>query len=113
MFVTSQGSAHGRFTRAIQQRHLLNAETAARELGRLSLDDALELTLLIAERDRDRYERAALKWHARFELEAKGLTLAESQFVLAALNKLNAQPPEEAGRALDVLRGRPASTRRG
>ena len=100
--MTSQGSAHGRFTRAIQQRNLLHAETAARELGRLSLDDALELTLLIAERDRDRYERAALKWHARFELETRGLTLAESQLVLAALNLLKAQPPPPSWKAEPV-----------
>ena len=34
MFVTSQGSAHGRFTRAIQRGNLFAAEMAARELRR-------------------------------------------------------------------------------
>jgi hypothetical protein len=31
--VTSQGSAHGRFTRAIQQRNLWAAEMSLREMG--------------------------------------------------------------------------------
>jgi hypothetical protein len=39
--MTSQGTAHGRFTRAIRGGHLLNAEIAARELGALSLSDSL------------------------------------------------------------------------
>jgi hypothetical protein len=46
--MTSQGSAHGRFTRAIRQRNLFQAELAARELRSLSLPDALELVILIA-----------------------------------------------------------------
>jgi hypothetical protein len=39
--MTSQGTAHGRFQRAIHARNLLHAETAAREMGGLSLADAL------------------------------------------------------------------------
>jgi hypothetical protein len=35
--MTSQGTPHGRFQRAIHSRHVQNAETAARELGGLSL----------------------------------------------------------------------------
>jgi hypothetical protein len=31
--MTSQGSAHGRFTRAIQRRNLFAAEIALREMG--------------------------------------------------------------------------------
>jgi hypothetical protein len=37
LFVTSQGSAHGRFTPAIKQRNIFNAEIAMRELGSVSL----------------------------------------------------------------------------
>jgi len=39
--MTSQGTAHGRFTRAIQQRNLWAAETSLRELGSVSLEDEL------------------------------------------------------------------------
>lgn len=35
--MTSQGSAHGRFTRALAQRNLRGAEIAAKEMGGLSL----------------------------------------------------------------------------
>lgn len=49
--MTSQGTVHGRFQRAIQGRHLLAAETAARELGGLDLAEALDLTLLMRETD--------------------------------------------------------------
>jgi hypothetical protein len=43
------GSAHGRFTRAIQQRNLWTAEPSLRELGQLSLEDALAYLDLLAE----------------------------------------------------------------
>jgi len=39
--MTSQGTAHGHFQRAIHAGHLQNAETAAPEMGGLSLADAL------------------------------------------------------------------------
>jgi hypothetical protein len=42
--MTSQGTAHGRFQRAIHRRHIQAAETAAREMGSLSLADALWFT---------------------------------------------------------------------
>jgi hypothetical protein len=46
--MTSQGSAHGR--------NLLNAEIAAREIGELSLPDALAFCLLLAEVDPLRFD---------------------------------------------------------
>jgi hypothetical protein len=97
--MTSQGSAHGRFTRAIKQRSLFQAEIAARELRPLSLADALELVILIAGQRPDRLERAAVRWHGRLEVELPMLTLAESRFALAALERLPADP-----RAGDLLR---------
>lgn len=90
--MTSQGSAHGRFTRAIAHRNLFQAELAARELRGLALADALELVLLIAAQRPDRLERAAVRWHGRLEVEMPMLTLAESRFALAALERLPADP---------------------
>ena len=90
--MTSQGSAHGRFTRAIQQGNLWQAEQAARELRGLALDDALDLVALIARSRPDRLERAAIRWHGRLEVEAQILTLPEAQFALAALARLPADP---------------------
>jgi hypothetical protein len=56
--MTSQGTAHGRFHRAIHRRHIQAAEMAAREMGGLSLSDALVCEPL-AKADPARYERAA------------------------------------------------------
>ena len=64
--MTSQGTARGRLQRAIHTWHVQNAETATREMGGLSLADALLLCELLAKRDVARYERAALRWLQRF-----------------------------------------------
>jgi hypothetical protein len=45
---TSQGRSYGIFQKAIQRRNVVAALAAARELPQLSLEDALELTLLVA-----------------------------------------------------------------
>jgi hypothetical protein len=86
--MTSHGSAHGRFTRAIQQRNLWAAESSLRELGTPSLEYALAYLALLAEVKPERLERAAVRWHGRLETEATFLTLAESQLALAALASL-------------------------
>jgi hypothetical protein len=86
--MTSQGTPHGRFQRAIERGQLFQAELAARELGWLNLGDALELTVLIAQNDPARYGRAAVRWHGRLALETSGLELADSQLALAALASL-------------------------
>jgi hypothetical protein len=109
--MTSHGSAHGRFTSAIQQGNLFAAELA-RELRGLSLYDALDLVILIARVRPDRLERAAIRWHGRLEIEAPALTLAESRFALAVLERLPADP--QAGDLLRKLlrQASPTSLRR-
>ena len=64
--MTSQGTARGRLQRAIHARHVQSAEMAAREMGGLSLADALMLCELLTTTDPARYERAALRWLQRF-----------------------------------------------
>jgi hypothetical protein len=100
LFVTSQGTARGRFTRAIQQRNLWAAETSLRELGTVSLEDALGYLDLLAEQKPEKLERAAVRWHGRLETEATFLALAESQLALAALASLCAGERD----SVDVLR---------
>jgi hypothetical protein len=79
--MTSQGTARGRFARAIRRRHLNAAEMAAREMGGLSLEDALLVRELLANVDPARYERAALRWLQRFIGRA---TAAAHEVALAA-----------------------------
>lgn len=83
--MTSQGSAHGRFTRAVKQRNLWAVEMSLREMGSVNLLEALDYLALLAEVRPEKLERAAVRWHGRLETEAPLLTLAESQLALAAL----------------------------
>jgi hypothetical protein len=100
--MTSQGTPHGRFARAIRNRHLLNAEIAAREIGELSLPDALAFCLLLAEHDPERFSRAIARWHARFVLEAPGMTADESALALASAQALEGVKSRET--AAETLR---------
>jgi hypothetical protein len=90
--LTSQGTAQGRFARAIKQGNLFAAELAVRELRGLNLHEALDLVALIARVRPDRLEAAAIRWHGRLEIEARSLTLSESRFALAALQRLPHDP---------------------
>lgn len=73
--MTSQGSAHGRFTHALQAGNLGNAEDAARELGWLSLENALSLVHLYAEAGSAKYEKAALRYLERHLAETSPMLL--------------------------------------
>jgi hypothetical protein len=86
--VTSQGSLHGQFQRAVERGNVLQAVGIARDLGELSLSSSFALLLLFAEHDPERFKRAAPRWHARFVLAAGSLSLDEAQSVLAALGLL-------------------------
>jgi hypothetical protein len=85
--MTSQGTAHGRFQRAIHSRNVRNAEMAAREMGGLSLADALALCELLAAVDPKRYERAALRWLQRF-IDERLPPLTEVTLAASALAEL-------------------------
>jgi hypothetical protein len=83
--VTAQGSAYTRFRRALDRGNLTEALSAAAELDFVGLAEALELTLLLAEGEPERYERAAVRWHVRFLEETKNVDFRESLAVLALL----------------------------
>src|SRR5512133_1073549 len=85
--MTSQGTPHGRFQRAIHARNVQNAEMAAREMGGLSLADALSLCELLANVDPARYERAALRWLQRF-IDERVPPLTEVALAASALAEL-------------------------
>ena len=100
MFVTSQGGPLARFQRALASRNATLAWAAASELRHIELADALTLCLLVAN-DPARYAKAAARWHARFVAEARGVTLAEAQLVLGALEAL--RDPAAATSAAEAL----------
>jgi hypothetical protein len=88
LFVTAQGSAYHRFRRALDRENVTEALSAASEIQVVGLVEALELTLLLADREPLKYERAALRWHVRFVREEVGVDVRESQAVLALLGAI-------------------------
>lgn len=97
--MTSQGSAYGRFRRALQTGSLPLVRAAAAELPTVRLEDALRVRLLIRDHDPEHYERAALRWVGRFALEARDATLADVRAAADALARL----PDDAADAMASL----------
>ncbi|HLW96668.1 MAG TPA: hypothetical protein VKS25_14930 [Solirubrobacteraceae bacterium] len=95
--MTSTGSPYGRFRRALEQGNLALVRAAAAELATIRLDDALRVCLLIRDNDPQRYERAALRWVARFAVEAAAATLGDVQAAARALEQLPREPDEAMG----------------
>jgi hypothetical protein len=94
--MTSQGTATGRFRRALDARQVDAAMMAALEIPRLSLDLALELVELLAEANDARFDKAATRWLARFASE--GADRRQLQLAGAALNQLEVDPGSEIAR---------------
>jgi hypothetical protein len=100
--VTSQGSAYGRFRKALDRGDATEALAAAAELDFVSLPDALEIVLLVDEPGR--FRRAALRWHARYCGDLTDVGFEEASAVLACLAGLLAgRRPKAAASALAEL----------
>jgi hypothetical protein len=100
MFLTSQGSAHGRFARAVERGLIDQAEQAARELGTLSLMDALSLVVLYARTGSPKFEAAGVRWLVRLALEGQDVRLADIQLAAAALSCLRSGRRDRAEKTL-------------
>jgi hypothetical protein len=65
---TSQGHARNVFWRALERGNLIVAEATAKEIGQISLSEALELTVLIAKKDARRHPRDRSRpWQRRMQ----------------------------------------------
>ena len=106
--MTAQGSPRARFQRAIEGRWVFHAELAAREAGNLTLAEALELVCLYAEAEPAKFEKAALRWHARFVAESSP-SLLRAQIALTALGELRAGS-EQAKKVLLGLVSQPPNS---
>jgi hypothetical protein len=101
--VTAQGHPRAIFQRAIERGNLLVAEATAREVGQLTLDEALKLLFLCIEKEPIKFERAALRWPACYVSEGKGVSLLKAQIALSALAELRASEREAAAKMLSEL----------
>jgi hypothetical protein len=101
MFVTSQGSAYARFDRALGTGNLHIVRTAALELPRVDLGDALRIIYLMRD-DEALYERAVMRWLGRFCLECEGATPEDVEAAAKAL-RLLVFSPDDGTRTLSEL----------
>jgi hypothetical protein len=85
--LTAEPQPRTRFRKAIEGRWVFHAEIAAREVGTLTLVEALELVCLYAEAEPAKFEKAALRWYARYVTEAAP-SLLRAQIALAALGEV-------------------------
>jgi hypothetical protein len=87
-------TAYGRFLRALDSGNEVLILSAARQLPRVALNDALRICLVLRDGDPDRYERAAVRWLGRFALEARDVTVNAIRGAAEALDDLPDQPAE-------------------
>ena len=94
-----------RFRRALDSGNVTEALSAASELEHVGLAEALELCLLLRDKEPRRFPRAALRWHGRFCREVD-VSLEEAQAVLSALALLAGGRKQNAAYALADLLSR-------
>jgi len=97
--MTAQGHPRAVFRRAIERKNLLTAEATAREMGTVSLGEALDLVCLVAEVARARLDGFARRWLARLADE-RALRLGELDLAVTALRALPSPRAADALRAL-------------
>ena len=73
-----------RFRRALDRGNVTDALSSASELEHVGLAEALELCLLLADKDPQQFGPAAVRWHGRFCREAR-VGREGAQAVLATL----------------------------
>jgi hypothetical protein len=103
--VTADPRPYARFRKALEVRSVMQVEAAARELGRLSLLDAIDYCLLLASEAPERYERAARRLLVRLVTERDSLGLDEAQLAIACLRGLVGADRDRLADVLRVLAG--------
>jgi hypothetical protein len=100
-FVSDAGSPYSRFRRALSTKNLTLIRAAAAELPHIGLDDALQVCVLLRDREPERYERAAVRWIGRYCAERPDITLDDVDQARAAFALMRRDPVA----ALQVLQG--------
>jgi len=83
--LTAQGHPRRIFATAIERGNIVMAEATAREFGMISLEEALGLTALVAERELERRSRFAVRWLRRLLEEMSEQRAGESEAAVRML----------------------------
>jgi hypothetical protein len=110
--LTAQGHARSIFQRAIENGNLLVAEMTARELGRITLHEALLLTALVADQDPERRSRFTVRWLRRLLEEDETLTIEEAAMATSCMAALGGQSHDEALGMLSAMAEKASRPRR-
>jgi hypothetical protein len=78
------------------------AEVTAREIGRVTIAEALELTALVARKQPQRYGRFAARWFCLYLEEHEKATLEDVALLVSNLRSLTTR--RDHGSALAILR---------
>jgi hypothetical protein len=104
MFVPDAGSAYARFQNALRTGNLTIIRAAAAELPTIRLDDALQVCVLLRDREPERYERAAVRWIGRYCVERPGATLDDVEHARAAFTIMRRDPSRALGMLQSLCR---------
>ena len=85
---TSQGHPRTIFRRALEHDNLVLAKVTAREIGRVTIAEALELTALVAPKQPHRYGRFAARWLCLYLEEHEKATLDDVALLVSNLQSL-------------------------
>jgi hypothetical protein len=96
-FVSDVGSAYTQFQHALRTGNLMIIRAAAAELPTIRLDDALQVCVLLRDREPERYERAAVRWIGRYCVERPNATLDDVEHARAAFTLMRRDPTRALG----------------
>jgi hypothetical protein len=99
---TSQGHPRTIFRRALEHDNLVLAEVTAREIGRVTIAEALELTALVARKQPERFGRFAARWLCLYLEEHEKATLEDVAALVSNLRSLAS--PKSHAQSLAILR---------
>ena len=91
---------------------MVSALAAARELPQLSLEDAVELTLLVARKGPRRHPRVAARWLLRYLEEDPEATIEEAALAASSLIALTGVAYRESGSDVKAMAERATRRRR-
>ena len=99
---TSQGHPRTIFRRALEHDNLVLAEVTAREIGRVTIAEALELTALVARKQPERFGRFAPRCLCLYLEEHEQTTLEDVALLVSNLQSLAISKDHRS--ALAILR---------